>query len=434
MPPSSTSATEAAPSTRRFVRGSLGSGIGLGARAVGALALNKLLAVYGGPGGLTLLAHFQNLLALFTALPNDGTHVGVVKYLAPLQPTGKRYSAWFGAAVALNSAVLLVGLLVMWLLPGPLVGVFQPTAGWLVLFGLGTVLLAAYGLLSTVLLAAGRLRAYITLTVILSVLGPVAVTVVLRWPSGMPVNVSSVLLAYLLAQGSVLLPAYWLARHHGLLPVLRGRLSKAAVRGLSKFLLMAVGLLLFGKAVDFGVRELLVRQFGLAETDLWQAVVKLSDNYTMVLAAVMSSVYYPRLAALATQPAAQKQWVRAVLRLLVPLLAAGLLLLYGVRNWLLPLVFEARFAAAADLLAPQLLADWLRFISWPLIMVFTAQARVGRYVAVQAGSAVVYAAALVVLLPRFGLVGALLAGVGRYALLLLWCGWYFRSYWQRGNS
>jgi PST family polysaccharide transporter len=250
----------------------------------------------------------------------------------------------------------------------------------------------------------------------------------------MPVDVSRVLLAYLLAQGCVLFPALGLARYHGLLPPLRGRLSRGAVRGLSKFLLMAVGLLLFGKAVDFGVRELLVRQFGLAETDLWQAVVKLSDNYTMVLAAVMSSVYYPRLAALATQPAAQKQWVRTVLQLLVPLLAAGLLLLYGVRNWLLPLVFEARFAAAADLLAPQLLADWLRFISWPLIMVFTAQARVGRYVAVQAGSAMVYAVALVVLLPRFGLLGALLAGVGRYALLLLWCGWYFRHYWRRGNS
>ncbi len=412
------------------MRGSLGSGVALGARTAGALLLNKLLAVYGGLGGLTLLAHFQNLLALFTTLPNDGTHVGAVKYLAPLQPSGGRYRVWVGAAVALNGAALLLGLGLLWWVPGPLVSVFQPTAGWLALFGLGVMLLTLNALVGAMLLAAGRLRAYIAITVTLSVLGPAAVAAVLLSSKDTPA-VSEALLAYLLAQGATLLPALWLARRHGLLPPLRGRLSKVALRELSKFLLMAVGLLLFGKAVDFAVRELLVRQFGLAETDLWQAVVKLSDNYTMVLAAVMSSVYYPRLAALATQPAAQQQWVRTVLRLLVPVLAGGFLLLYGLRNWLLPLLFEARFAPAADLLAPQLLADWFRFIAWPLIMVFTAQARVGRYVAVQAGSAVAYAAALAVLVPSYGLYGALLAGVGRQGLLLLWCAWYFREYWRR---
>jgi PST family polysaccharide transporter len=402
----------------------------VGARAAGALLLNKLLAVYGGPGGLTLLAHFQNLLALFTTLPNDGTHVGVVKYLAPLQPAGRRYRAWLGAAVALNGAVLLLGLGLLWLVPGPLVSVFHPTPGWLLLFGLGVVCLTLYALVGTMLLAASRLRAYIALSVTLSMLGPAAVAVVLLYSEGPPAA-SKALLAYLLAQGATLLPGLWLARRHGLLPPLRGRLSKVALVALSKFLLMAIGLLLFGKAVDFAVRELLVRQFGLTQTDLWQAVVKLSDNYTMVLAAIMSSVYYPRLASLAAQPAAQKQWVRTVLRLLVPVLAVGLLLIYGLRAWLLPLLFEARFAAAAGLLAPQLLADWFRFIAWPLIMILTAQAQVGRYVAVQAGSAVVYALALALLLPSFGLYGALLAGVGRQGLLLLWCGWYFRNYWRR---
>ncbi|UOQ68114.1 hypothetical protein [Hymenobacter volaticus] len=428
--PTSASETAVAPSSGQFVRGSLGSGVALGARAGGALLLNKLLAVYGGPGGLTLLAHFQNLLALFTTLPNDGTHVGVVKYLAPLRPTSGRYRAWLGAAVALNGVALLLGLGLLYWALGPLVSVFQPTFGWLVLFGLGVVLLTLHALVGAMLLAASQLRAYIVLTVILSVLGPAAVAAVLLSPKETPA-VSEALLAYLLAQGATLVPALWLAQRHGLLPRLRGRLSKVALRELSKFLLMAVGLLLFGKAVDFGVRELLVRQFGLAETDLWQAVVKLSDNYTMVLAAVMSSVYYPRLAALAVQPAAQKQWVRTVLRLLIPVLAAGLLLLYGLRQWLLPLLFEARFAPAADLLAPQLLADWFRFIAWPLIMVFTAQARVGRYVAVQAGSAVVYAAALAVLVPSYGLYGALLAGVARQGLLVLWCAWYFQEYWRR---
>ena len=93
------------------------------ARTAGALVLNKLLAVYGGPGGLTLLAHFQNLMALFTTLPNDGTHVGAVKYLAPLRPGSGRYRAWLGAALLLNGLAGALALLALLLLPGPLVGV-----------------------------------------------------------------------------------------------------------------------------------------------------------------------------------------------------------------------------------------------------------------------------------------------------------------------
>ncbi len=186
----------------------------------------------------------------------------------------------------------------------------------------------------------------------------------------------------------------------------------------------------FGKAVDFAVRELLIRQFSLAQTDLWQAVAKLSENYTMMMTAVMGSVYYPRLAALATQPAAQRAWVRTVLRLLVPVLVVGLGLIYGLRHWLLPLLFEARFGAAASLLGPQLLGDGLRFVAWPLLLVLTAQARVGRYVGLQAASAVVYTVALAVLLPRLGLPGVVWASALRYALLLLWCGWYFRRFWR----
>ena len=409
------------------MRGSLESGVAVGARAAGALLLGKLLAVYGGPGGLTLLAHFQNLMALFTTLPNDGTHVGVVKYLAPLRSGAGRYRAWLGAAAVLNGAALLLGLAVLLVAPGPLLGVFEPTAGWVALFALGIGLLIAYALLSAVLLAAGRLRTYVGLTVALSLLGPAAVAAVLL--AGGPA--ATALLAYLLAQGATLLPAWAWARRAGLLPPLRGRLSHSALRGLSRFLLMAVGLLLFGKAVDFVVRELLIRQFSLAQTDLWQAVAKLSENYTMVMTAVMSSVYYPRLAALASQPAAQRAWVRTVLRLLVPLLGVGLSGLYLLRHWLLPLFFEARFGAAAYLLGPQLLGDGLRFVAWPLLLVLTAQARVGRYVAVHAASAVLYAGALAWLLPRLGLLGAVWASALRHGGLLLWCGWYFRRWWQR---
>jgi PST family polysaccharide transporter len=403
----------ALPVWRSFVRGSLGTGVAVLARATGALLLNKLFAVYAPAGGLTLLAQFQNLMAMLTTLPNDGVNVGVVKYLAPLRPGSPRYRAWLGAAVVLNGAALLLGGVVLFISPG-----WWDWPGLLLII-LGIGLLTGQALLGSALVAAGRLRAYVGQSVLLALLGTAAAALALLrgWPIPM------VLLTYLLAQGLTLLPALGLAARAGLLRHLRptAPLSRAALRGLSHFLLMAVSTLLFGKAVDYALRAHLLASYGPARTDLWQAVAKLSDNYTMVFSAVMGSVFYPRLAALAGQPRQARAYLLAILRLLAPVLALGLGLIFLCRDWLLPLLFAPRLLAARELLGPQLLGDWAKFLSWLFIFQLTAQARTGRYILVQAASAVVFVLLLAVLLPRYGLAGAPLAHALRYAALLLGC-------------
>jgi len=45
-----------------------------------ALATNKLFAMYFGTTGITLFAHFQNLISLITQVPNDGINRGIIKY------------------------------------------------------------------------------------------------------------------------------------------------------------------------------------------------------------------------------------------------------------------------------------------------------------------------------------------------------------------
>lgn len=403
---------------RHFVRGSLGAGVAVAARAAGALAINKLFATYAPAGGLTLLAQFQNLMAMFTTLPNDGVQVGLVKYLAPLRPGSARYRLWLGAAAALNAAALLAG-------AGVLAARGLLGWGWgsLFAFVMGIVLLTGQTLLGAALLAAGRLQAYLGLSVLLAGLGTVAVALGL-WGH---YTLRVVLLSYLLAQGLTLGPALGLAVRAGLLRNLRlgAPVSGLALRRLSHFLLMAVSTLVFGKAVDYALRDYLLHTYGPGRTDLWQAVAKLSDNYTMVFAAVMSSVFYPRLAALAGQPRAARAYLLGVLGLLAPVLAAGLGLLFACRNWLLPLLFAPHLLGAREFLAPQLLGDWAKLLSWLFIFQLTARARTGPYVAVQAGSAVVFAALLVAFLPRFGLEGAVLAHAVRYGLLLLACGLVF---------
>ncbi|QKG52111.1 hypothetical protein [Hymenobacter sp. BRD67] len=400
-----------------FVRSSLGTGAAVAARAAGALVFNKLVALYGGAGGLTQLAQFQNLMALFGALPTDGVQVGATARLAPLRPGSGRYRAWLGAALLLTTVIGLAAGAVLLATGGKLWSV-----GHVGVFTGAMLLVMGQALLSTALLAAGRRGAYVAQSVALSLLGTAAAAGALAagWP------LPRVLLAYVVGQALTVPLALLAARRAGLLRGLGLQWpSSAAQRGLLRFVLMAAGALLFGRAVDYAVRAWLMAHFAPAQTDLWQAVAKLSDNYTLVVTALLSTVFYPRLAALVAQPAQARRYLGAVLGLLAAGLAAGLGLIYAFRDILLPLLFAPRLLAARDLLAPQLLGDWAKFLSWVFLYQLLARARTWPYLAVQAASAALYVALLAGLLPMFGLHGLVLAHAARYGVLVLACGaWY----------
>jgi PST family polysaccharide transporter len=391
----------------------VGTGVAVLARAAGALALNKLVAVYGGPGGLTQLAQFQNLMGLFGALPADGIQVGATARLAPLQPGTARYRAWLGAAGVLTVSLIGVAGAVLLAVNGHSWG-----AGPVLLFTLGMAAVAWQALLSTALLAAGQRWAYVAQALVLSALstGAAGAALLLRQP------LPWVLGGYLAGQALALLPTLGAARRAGLLRGLRlSSVSPTAVRGLLRFVLMALGTLLFGRAVDYAVRDYLIRTFSPASTDLWQAVSKLSDNYSLVVGAVLSTVFYPRLAALAATPAQARRYLRGVLGLLAAGLAVGLGLVFWLRDWLLPLLFAPRLLAARELLAPQLLGDWAKFLVWVFIYQLLARARPLPYLAVQAVSAALYAGLLAGLLPRLGLAGVVWAHAARFSVLLVVC-------------
>jgi PST family polysaccharide transporter len=397
-----------------FVRGSLGTGAAIVARAMGALVLNKLLALYGGAGSLTQLAQFQNLMGLFGALPADGIQVGATTRLAPLLPGARRYRAWLGAAAGLTLGAVGLGGVVLGLTGGP---------GWGLLavvgFTLGMAAVASQALLSTALLAAGQRRAYVWQAVALSVAGTAAAGGALLLHQPLPV----VLGCYLGGQALVLLPTLVQARRASLLQGLRvGWPSRPAVRGLLRFVLMASGPLVFGRAVDYAVRAHLMAYYPPASTDLWQAVARLSDHYSLVVGAVLSTVFYPRLAALAVVPAQARHYLRMVLALLAAGVGGGLGVVFALRDWLLPLLFAPRLLAARELLAPQLLGDWAKFLVWVFLYQLLARARPLPYLAVQTASAVLYTALLVGLLPHLGLSGVVWAHAGRYGILLVACG------------
>jgi PST family polysaccharide transporter len=414
---------------RQFLGNSVWSGLSTVARAGSALVINKLFAVYYGPQGITLLAHFQNLIALLTTLPNSGINVGLIRHLAQHEVKSPAYGSYFWAGLFLNTLTFLGGVGALLLFPSFFLERFSEEllpqrSGfylWALPFLFVLLLLQLFWL--AVLLARQALRPYVFIGLFTSF-----VSILVTWWAVGRVEISQALVLFLTGQSMSGVVGLGVVFYKGLVPKWQVKLEPGVFRDLGKFLVMALSTLVGAKLVDFVVREMAIQEFSLLETGLWQSVVKISDSYTMVYISVLGMVYYPRIAALLPQPVALREYVRSIFFLLVPAVGAGLLFFWWQRDFFIQLLFHQEFLAARYLMDYQLLGDFLKMTAWVLSYIITVQARVKLYMLTQLGSGVIYVALVAWLMPLLGVEGLPVAHALRYGLYLVFHLYLFRSY------
>lgn len=413
---------------KQFLGNSVWSGLSTVARTGSALVVNKLFALYYGPNGITLLAHFQNLVALLTTLPNTGVNVGLIKHLAHSEPSSDAYRTYFWAGFWFNFGTFLGALLALLLFPDFFLerfgnGTLSPE-GINLWLGLGIFVLLLLQLFwLAVLLARQALRPYVCLSLLTSFC-----SILLTWWAVGQVDLFSALLIFLVGQAVSGVVGGWVLYLKNLIPAIKLKVPVSAVKDLGKFLIMALSTLIGEKLVEFVVREIAIQRFSLYETGLWQAVVKISDSYSMVYVSILGMVYYPKIAALLPQPAALREYVRSILLLLVPLVGVGLLVVGFLREFFILVLFQEEFLPAQDLMDYQLLGDFLKMAAFLFTYLMTVQARVKLFVVTELASGVLYVGLVAWLMPKLGLEGLPMAHAIRYALYLLLFLFLYRSY------
>ncbi|GEO03918.1 hypothetical protein AAE02nite_15820 [Adhaeribacter aerolatus] len=409
-----------------FLKSSFWSLLSVGSRTLSALVINKIIAGQFGPQGITLLAHFQNLVTLATTIPIDGINVGLVTYLAGKEPSSTSYRRYYMAGIFWQVLVFLVVIGVFLGRQHFYLGAFLQQVNpisWVVFFILGLVLFLVTAYLQTLLLARQELRAYTVLIAVSSLCSALFI-----WWYLKILPLPYLLLLYLASQAVTAVFALMMATRQNWLPTWQWQVPpKPILRDIGKFILMALTLVICSKLVNFYVRDLMIKRFDLYQTGLWQAMVKLSDNYTLIFTSLISMVYYPRVASLVQQPAALRRYVRQVFFLLVPAIALGLFLFYALQRWFILLLFNDDFLPGAYLLDYQVLGDFFKMSAWILSYLMMAQARMGLYIVVQVVAAALYLFILFWLVERFGLPGVTMAHCVSFGLFLVFNLIFFRK-------
>lgn len=406
-------------------------------RAVAALAVNKMMAVAFGPAGVALLAHFQNLMALLIALPADGVNRGFIKLVAADHVVSETASLKSNKKEQLTAAIIWV---LLWMALA--IGITLLFKGWfferfidldavsnssshslwLMAFYAALLLHLLHLLLVSALLARRQLMIYALLQVTIS-----SFSVGLVWWLSGVVAIRYVLIGFLSAQAFGFLFSVILIGQMGFLPLRFTASTKKHFFFLSRFVLMALSVALFGRTSDFYVRELAIDHFGLEQAGLWQAVVRLSDGYLMAVPAFINMVFYPELSALANKSSGLKSYFRSTLAKVIPLAAVGLALVYILREPLLVLLNNDTFLTAAPLVKYQLIGDIFKLVSYFFAVLIWVQARPRLTFITEMLSASFYVLLVWLLIKPLGLAGLPVAHAIRYAGYCLLLVFIFRK-------
>lgn len=410
------------PLKSQFFRSSSWSFLSVVFRALAGLTVNKLFATFLGTGGIALLAHFQNLTALFTQLSSEGVNRSMMKYWSDPKMEEAAKQRIFQTGFWVTNVVVLVTFGVMYWQKSYFFERFiheYSEGQFFAIFVPAVLLMLFTGLLNSVILALRDVKSY----AMVSIVGMIAlvITVFLGVSRG---TLDQALLSFVVGYGLMFFVSltYFLIHRNKLSFSIKSP-DKDSLRKIWSFIIMAVSSLAFGKLLDFGVREQVLELYGEDRTGLWQSVAKMSGSYILVFTGTVGVVYYPKMASLIHEPDKLKSYVLKVMGFVSFMSIICLGVYYFNRDFILSLFFAEGFERAGYLVKYQVFGDFFALISYLLAYLLSAQVATWRYIAAQAFSAGLYLLIITLLLEQYNLealtLGYMFRHIGFFIILLI---------------
>ena len=387
--------------------------------------INKVVAVYAGPGGLALVGQFQNFGTIVQTFANGGIANGIVKYVAEFRDDAPRRGKLIGTSLCVSVACSLLLSIVVVSASETLSRAILKTdtfSGVLAAFGLALLFSSLNSLILSVLNGRKEVVRYTMATVVSSLLG-LLVTVVL---------VERLQLFGALLSLAVLQPLAFVAT----LALLAGspsfraaefrpRYDRENASRLWRFSLMAMTSALAGPIAQMLVRDHLIESISAEAAGYWQGVWRISEGYLTLVTASISVYYLPRIAEIRDDRVLRGEILQAY-RIVLPVVVGIAAAIFVTRDLILRVLYTEAFLPASGLFAFQLLGDCLKISSWLLSYVMVGRAMVKSLIVTE----IFFSASFVVLsaffVDRAGVVGVTYAYALNYAAYLAAMCWLFR--------
>lgn len=410
-----------------LLKTSLLNGVAVLIKTATMFILNKILAVYVGPAGYAAIGQFQNFIQMVTTFAGSAINTAVIKYTAEYHENEhQQISVWRAAGSLVLIFSFIFSLIIIIFQKKLSLYIFQTTAyqsvfawfaAFLVLFNLNALFLAILN---------GKKE--IVKLVVANIVGSV-LSLLVTSTLAIQYHLYGALIALSIYQSLAFFVTLFLCYKASWFNIsyLFGKIEPHIAKKFAAFALMALVSAVCVPLSQMVIRSYLSQEFGLNYAGYWEAMIRLSAAYLMLVTTTLGVYYLPRLAELTHLDEIKKE-VYLGYKFIFPLAVVGGLCVYVMRDWIITLLFSHAFMPMRDLFLWQMIGDSLKIGSWILAYLMLAKAMTKLFVTTEILFALSSVGLTYLFSKLFGFEGVSIAHLVNYALY-----WLVMSYFIFGT-
>lgn len=378
----------------------------------------KIVASILGPSGIALTGQLNNFASIIMALASVGINQGVTKYISENKGAKEEVRKFIGTAFKMtlfSSLFCGINLIIFSKFLANKILNSEDYGYVFIVFGFAIIFYALNNLLLSILNGFQLYKKFVTINIINSLIGLVfTITLVYFW------QLKGALISLISYQSTMFFITFWMLKKQYWVAFIsfKEKLAKQVAQKYFHYTLMAITTAVTVPVSQLFIRSYVISNISIVDAGYWEGMNKLSSMYLMIITSSLGVYFLPKLAELNTNLELRKE-IFKVYKIIMPILAIGLISIYLLRYFVVSVLFTADFAPMSSLFAYQLIGDFFKIAAWLLAFNMVAKSMTKTFIATEIIASLTFIVLALYFVNINGVVGITQAYMINYIVYLL---------------
>ena len=385
-------------------------------RMIAGILTSKAIAVFIGAEGLALIGNLRNFVSSVQSIAVVGFYKGAVKYIAEFKNNTLRLSKTISTVYYIGFVSSIIVSLLCYFNAEKINNIIFPNYNnYAYVIKIFAIVLPFYCLNMFVFAIMNGFSKYKTL-IIINIIGQilsVSITLLLIYQN----KINGALISVVIAESIIfLITLVGIINRQNLIPLIQVKhVSFSYFKRLSSYSVMALFSAVLLPLVALVIRSYIIENIGYKDAGFWEAMTRISKYYLMLVSSLMALYILPRFSEIDDVKEFRKE-VFGFYKIIIPILALGLFLIYILKPAIVTLVFSDDFAPVEDLFLWQLLGDFVKVLSLVIAYQFLAKKMFWHYIVTETFLIIILYVTSIYFINMFGVKGAVIAHFVSYLM------------------
>ncbi|MGL2964783.1 O-antigen translocase [Flavobacterium sp. RSB2_4_14] len=387
---------------------------------------SKVISVFVGPSGMALVGNLRNFITSIESIGTLGFQNGIIKYVADYEHDKEKLKSFLGTVtVSIVFVVLLLSAIIFLTsdyLNDKIFGLGFQYQSVFKVFALCLPWYIASMVLVAVLNGYGEFRKVIRINIYGNIIGLLlSVSLIYYY------HEFGALLSVIIAPAILFfITLFFVNSKLYFLNISLNYFDFTIIKNLSEYSLMAVVSAVLGPLVYLLIRNNIILKLGYDNAGYWEAMLRISSYYFLFLSTILTVYFLPKLAK-AVEVEETKKIFWSYFKGIFPIFLFGLIVLFSIRDFLIPILFAKSFQPVSLLFFWQLIGDAFKAMSLILGYQFFAKKMTKAFIMTELFSLTVLWVSSTYFISVFGIEGVVIAHTITYFVYFLTLLFYFRK-------